>query len=223
MPTSSSLPSRQQMQTMLQLQAAMNSKVDADWVNAGYPYLRAVVIEAAEAIEHHGWKWWKKQQYDLPQLQMEIIDIWHFILSEVLLRANGDETAAGAQLMEDCGQENRSLVLDGKQYQLQTMSLLDKLELLIALSAIRRIETALFASIMRDCELDWETLFAQYVSKNVLNFFRQDHGYKDGSYQKLWHGKEDNEHLVEAMLMLPTDAEDFPQQLYQALKSRYPA
>lgn len=223
MPTPSSLPSIQQMQTMLQLQAAMNSKVDTEWVNTGYPYLRAVVIEAAEAIEHHGWKWWKKQQYDLPQLQMEIIDIWHFILSEVLLRARGDENAACHQLMEDCSQDDCTLMLDGKQYQLQAMSLLDKLELLIALSAIRRIDTGLFASIMADCELDWNALFAQYVSKNVLNFFRQDHGYKDGSYQKLWHGKEDNEHLVEVMLMLSTDAEDFPQQLYQALKSRYPA
>ena len=47
---------------------------------------QAFVIEGAEAIEHHGWKWWKKQDCDLPQLQMEIIDIWHFLLSEILLQ-----------------------------------------------------------------------------------------------------------------------------------------
>jgi len=59
---------------MLELQATMNSKVDPDWINAKYPYLRAVAIEGAEAIEHHGWKWWKKQQKDLAQLQMELLE-----------------------------------------------------------------------------------------------------------------------------------------------------
>lgn len=70
------MPSPQQLNTMLSLQAAMNHKVDPDWVKAAYPYLRAVVVEAAEAIEHHGWKWWKKQSLDMAQLQMEVIDIW---------------------------------------------------------------------------------------------------------------------------------------------------
>ena len=52
--------------------------------------LRAVAIEGAEAIEHHGWKWWKNRK-DLAQLQMELIDIWHFLLSELLLRNDGDQ------------------------------------------------------------------------------------------------------------------------------------
>ena len=81
----------EQASTMLSLQTSMNIKVDPNWVEARYPYLRAVVIEAAEAIEHHGWKWWKKQEKDLPQLQMELIDIWHFILSEILLRNQADQ------------------------------------------------------------------------------------------------------------------------------------
>ena len=78
---------------MLTLQSSMNAKVDPNWVTARYPYLRAVAIEGAEAIEHHGWKWWKKQDKDLAQLQMELVDIWHFILSEILLR-NGENQAA---------------------------------------------------------------------------------------------------------------------------------
>ena len=76
---------------------------------------------------------------------------------------------------------------------------------------------------MKDCDMSWDELFAQYVSKNVLNFFRQDHGYKDGSYQKVWHGKEDNEHLVEVMATLSATSETYPTELYQALKQRYPA
>ena len=85
-----------QIDVMLRMQQSMNSKVDPDWRQARYPYLRAVVIEGAEAIEHHGWKWWKKQELDLAQLQMELIDIWHFILSEMLLR-HDDGSDAGAR------------------------------------------------------------------------------------------------------------------------------
>jgi len=94
--------------------------------------------------------------------------------------------------------------------------------LLTALAAARRIEIAVFASILQDCKMSWDDLFAQYVSKNVLNLFRQDHGYKQGHYQKIWHGKEDNEHLVEVMAALSADADDYHAQLYQALKLRYP-
>ncbi|HDZ08578.1 MAG TPA: dUTP diphosphatase [Pseudohongiella sp.] len=218
------MPSPQQLTTMLSLQAAMNHKVDPDWIKAAYPYLRAVVVEAAEAIEHHGWKWWKKQSLDMAQLQMEVIDIWHFILSEILLRQQGDEAAASDHLLHNCRDGgNEVIIFDGRSYSLADLTLLDKLELLTALAAARRIEIVVFAAIMRDCGMSWDDLFAQYVSKNVLNFFRQDHGYKDGSYQKIWHGKEDNEHLVEVMATLSATADGYPTQLYQALKQRYPA
>jgi hypothetical protein len=218
------MPSSQQLNTMLSLQAAMNRKVDPDWVKAAYPYLRAVVVEAAEAIEHHGWKWWKKQSLDMAQLQMEVIDIWHFVLSEVLLRHQGDETRASASLLADGNADADAVIeFDHQRYGLASMTLLDKLELLTALAAARRVEIAVFASIMRDCGMNWDDLFAQYVSKNVLNFFRQDHGYKDGSYQKIWHGKEDNEHLVEVMATLSATSASYATDLYQALKLRYPA
>lgn len=206
--------------TMLQLQAAMNSKVDPEWVAARYPYLRAVVVEAAEAIEHHGWKWWKKQLMDLPQLQMEVIDIWHFILSELLLRQQGDVEAALPQLTD--WHYEAHIEFDGQNIAIDALSLLDKLELLAALSAARRIDLSLFAAIMKDCQLDWTSLFRQYVGKNVLNFFRQDNGYKEGHYQKLWNGREDNEILVDIMGALDANAPGYAEHLYQGLQERYP-
>ena len=69
--------------------------------------------------------------------------------------------------------------------------------------------------------MDWKELFCQYVGKNVLNFFRQDHGYKEGSYDKHWHGREDNEHLVEVMTEIDSEHPEFQQMLYQSLKDRY--
>lgn len=41
-----------QARSMLEMQATMNRHIDPRWVEAAHPYLRAVVIEAAEAMEH---------------------------------------------------------------------------------------------------------------------------------------------------------------------------
>ncbi len=210
---------RLQAETMLTLQAQMNAKVNPDWINAAYPYLRAVVVEGAEAMEHHGWKWWKKQECDLQQLQMELVDIWHFTLSHILLETHGDQARALVQLLaEDL---TTHLTFDGKQYAIASLDLIGKMELNIGLAAARRISIPLFAALLVDCQMDWKELFCQYVGKNVLNFFRQDNGYKQGTYRKLWGGREDNEHLVEIMGKLNSEDGSFQHQLYASLTDRY--
>lgn len=217
--------SDKQAATMLSLQYGMNSKVDENWIAARYPYLRAVVIEGAEAIEHHGWKWWKHQEHDLSQLQMELIDIWHFMLSEMLLDHHGSTEEACSTLLQQLESvEIQNLItFDGRNYPLNELDLVAKLELLIGTSVARRTEIGLFEAIMKDCAMSWDDLFRQYVGKNVLNFFRQDHGYKLGTYQKIWNGKEDNEHLVEVLEQLDADDEKFQDHLYSELSVRYQA
>ena len=186
---------------MLALQAEMNAKIDRDWVKAAHPYFRAVIVEGAEAIEHHGWKWWKKQQFDRAQLQMELVDIWHFLLSQILLDHDGDQLRSLAALMRlaEAGSTTGQIAFDGREWRLGRLDLLQKLELLIGLSAGRRIELAVFGSILGDCGMDWSELYRQYVGKNVLNLFRQDQGYKEGRYRKIWSGREDNEYLAEIL------------------------
>ena len=216
--------SSEQASTMLSLQESMNSKVDPDWIKARYPYLRAVAIEGSEAIEHHGWKWWKKQDKDLAQLQMELIDIWHFLLSEILLRHDGDQEKALSSLLGALSKvkEQDLINFDGQKIQVNSCDLVSKLELLIATAISRRIELALFGAIMMDCELSWTDLYSQYVGKNVLNMFRQDNGYKEGTYKKIWDGKEDNEHLVDILISLDPDKNKFKDQIYSALQKAYP-
>lgn len=216
--------SSDQATTMLELQATMNSKVDPDWINAKYPYLRAVAIEGAEAIEHHGWKWWKKQQKDLAQLQMELIDIWHFFLSEILLRAKGDQKESLKlllRLIPDTKPE-KNIRFDDKEINLEGCDLISKLELLIATAISQRIEIDLFSMIMDDCELSWGELYSQYVGKNVLNIFRQDYGYKKGTYIKIWDGREDNEHLVDIIDSLDPKNTNFKEAVYNSLQKAYP-
>ncbi len=210
---------RLQADTMLTLQAQMNAKVNPDWINAAYPYLRAVIVEGAEAMEHRGWKWWKKQDCDLEQLQMELVDIWHFTLSHILLENGGDQARSLTQLL--AADKATQIAFDGRQYAIDGLDLIGKMELNIGLAVARRISIPLFEALLADCEMEWKDLFCQYVGKNVLNFFRQDHGYKQGTYRKLWGGREDNEHLVDIMGTLSSEEANFQHQLYASLKDRY--
>ena len=211
----------QQLARMLEMQDLMNTRVDGKWVSARHPYLLAVVIEAAEAIEHHGWKWWKKQHKDLPQLQMELIDIWHFLLSEVLLRNEGNHQLSLNSLKSSIDANESNIIIDGMSHKINEMGLINKLELLIACSGLRRIEIGIFSAIMEDCQLSWPQLYEQYIGKNVLNFFRQDNGYKEGIYKKEWNGREDNEYLVEIINDLSAEDPEYPEKLRLALQKGY--
>lgn len=218
--------SREQITSMLELQSGMNAKVNSAWLEAGYPYLRAVVVEGGEAMEHQGWKWWKHQETDLPQVQMELVDIWHFLLSAILIKSRGDIEAAtewvDKRITALDGPDGRKAWIFDKEYRLDSLGLIDKLELMIGFSVFRKISIPLFNAILEDCSMDWNELYRQYIGKNVLNFFRQDHGYKTGSYRKHWHdGREDNEHLVEVIAEIVDVSDGYRDRLYSALKMRY--
>jgi hypothetical protein len=214
--------SHDQLLAMLGLQSSINAKVNPDWVKAAYPYLRAAIVEGAEGMEHHGWKWWKAQKLDLPQLQMELVDIWHFILSDFLLRMNDIADAALECMRAQVRREVSGVVrFDDKNYDVAQLDTISKIELLIGLSVARRTSIVLFKALLDDCQMSWAEVFKQYVGKNVLNGFRQDHGYKDGSYRKTWNGREDNEHLSEIIATLDVEDPMFSQRLYTRLVERY--
>jgi len=199
-----------QITQMLALQDAMNSRVSTTWRDNGYEWYRAIWVECAEMLDHHGWKWWKKQQIDVPQVQLELVDIFHFGLSLRLMTGASVDSIAGdlaKGLTENSGETDFKIALES----LASSALTDK-----AFNALA------FADCMRLINLDLNELFRQYVGKNTLNFFRQDHGYNDGTYIKIWNGKEDNEVLAEVAHSLDASADDFQQQLYQALEANYP-
>lgn len=77
--------------------------------------------------------------------------------------------------------------------------------------------------IVEQCDMHADELYRQYVGKNVLNFFRQDNGYKTGTYIKVWSGREDNEHLVEVMDALDLNDVNFSDNVYDGLNARYPS
>lgn len=212
---------KEQLATMLEMQAAINARVDPNWVLAEHPYLRAAAIEAGEAIEHHGWKWWKAQECDMGQLRMELVDLWHFAMSHVLLAVGGDVARATDALFSEFMSGDSTVTFDGRLYNLDDHDLVRRLELMMGLAVARRFSMALFETLLVDCGMGWADLYRQYVGKNVLNLLRQDLGYKDGSYVKIWAGLEDNQHLVEILAVEDASAPDFRQRIYVALEARY--
>lgn len=201
---------KQALINMLRMQDRMNSRVHEHWVEQGFEWYRAAWIECAELIEHFGYKWWKKQDADLEQVQLEIIDIWHFGMSALFQDGKSIEQIAveiesALSGFAPAGLGVREATEALALHSLQTKS----------------FSPACFWELMLSAGLDFDTLYSAYVGKNVLNFFRQDNGYKDGSYIKNWAGREDNEHLVELVAPLDKSAADFADQVYSALENRY--
>jgi dimeric dUTPase (all-alpha-NTP-PPase superfamily) len=206
---------KKQLEIMLQLQDQMNCKVNYAWRTAGYEWHRAIWLECGELMDHLGWKWWKKQEPNLEQAKLELVDIFHFMLSWSIDRWNCDDVAGVIE----------SELQIGWQEPAQKMQV--AVESLVKFALYERdIPYVQFARVMGSLGLTFDELFTQYVSKNVLNIFRQDNGYKEGTYLKHWYdGREDNEHLVEILddIKAGTSADDFVPVLRQLLGERYAA
>lgn len=201
---------KQALINMLTMQDKMNTRVHENWVDQHFEWYRAAWIECGELIDHYGFKWWKKQAPDLEQVRLEAIDIWHFGLSALFTEGKS---------IEDIASE---ISIEIEQHQASGLGVREATEAL----AMHCLQTkgfspTLFWDLMLASGLDFDGLYRSYVGKNVLNFFRQDHGYKDGSYIKNWDGREDNEHLVELLLSLDAQDEQFAEHVYAALEKRY--
>jgi dimeric dUTPase (all-alpha-NTP-PPase superfamily) len=200
----------QHIKVMLDLQDNMNTKVNANWQSQGFAWHRAIWVECAELLDHYGWKWWKKQAPDTEQVALELIDIWHFGLSIFL------QTGTEAELLVAQIQQQLVIATDEPDFRL------DLEKFVAATLSDRQFHLALFGRLMAGIGMSFEQLYRGYVGKNVLNFFRQDHGYKDGSYRKHWSdGREDNAHLVELAQDLDAAKLEFKDELYAALQARY--
>lgn len=197
-----------QLLRMLELQDSLNCQVNANWLHARYPWHRAIMAEAVEAMDHYGWKWWKQQVPNLKQVQLEVVDIWHFIMSMAIENAHGDHEEAAGMILRLFYQPETTISKD-------TLALFD---LLAGYAAEGKICVPAFIHLMKEVELTWEQMYNMYIIKNVLNRFRQDNGYRIGTYQKVWSGLEDNEWAVKIVDETPDIT---PEALYLQLAKHY--
>ncbi len=201
---------KQALITMLTMQDRMNTRVHENWVEQHFEWYRAAWIECGELIDHFGFKWWKKQEPDMEQVRLEAVDIWHFGMSALFVEDKDIEQIAQEMTVELEAHKPTGLGVREATEALALHCLQTK-----------SFSPSLFWDLLLASGLSFDELYRSYVGKNVLNFFRQDHGYKEGTYIKNWNGKEDNEHLVELLATLDVDDNQFADHVYWALEKRY--
>ncbi len=204
---------------MLRLQAEMNERIHPAWREQGYSWFRAIWIECAELVGHTGYQWWRSEQPNQAQLQLEVVDIWHFGLSALMEQRSADElapwlaqcfakwtaTSDASMDVTQCAEALAAAVLQRQDFDMES-----------------------FVDLLTAAALSPVALHRRYVGKNVLNRFRQDQGYREGSYHKMWNGLEDNEHLQQIIDQLPVGDEAdmgaaFGGFIYAELERRYSA
>lgn len=217
----------EQVKEMFQMQDEMNKKVHPEWNKQGWDWHLAANMELMEGVDHYGWKWWKKQEPDLPQVQLEVVDAWHFWMSayleqqEEVYQTDLDWRNDTPYTYDVMCEEVYKFINEPFTRDLKDTTLKD-----LYFSLARDYENSLVSIeywylLLHSVELTPQDLYTMYVQKNVLNHFRQDHGYKGGTYIKEWFGEEDNVWLLRASKVLVGDNDFSRDSLYGFLESIY--
>ncbi|BBN59771.1 dUTP diphosphatase [Hydrogenovibrio marinus] len=213
---------------MLSMQAALNEMTNgANWrsgktaLGKVIDWRRCIVMETAELIDSYPWKHWKSVDAttDRENVRVELVDIWHFLLSLALENFSKDDAADILNKAYESSDDEK----------LKDLSVIIQVQVHEAMMAKALIKTqvtdsylsALTVTFFRSCqvaELEFDQLYQIYMAKNVLNKFRQDHGYKEGTYVKVWDGKEDNVVMFEIIERMTIFSGD---ELYISLKETY--
>jgi dimeric dUTPase (all-alpha-NTP-PPase superfamily) len=197
----------------LTLQDKFNAQVNPDWRNAGYNWRRAMWIEAGELMDHVGYKWWKNidAPWDQKQVLLEVVDIFHFLLSDSMIRRKNANDLVSAYKWATHHTHAPTKEKKLKQIEEFVFMCLDGDTVMTS-----------FFQVMISLNIDADTLAKYYLGKNALNKFRQDNGYKSGAYKKEWMfmGElvEDNkvlEHILESSTVTTFDT------IYNELKALY--
>jgi len=201
---------REKIKEMLDLQNKINEKVHPHWREQNFEWYRAIWVECAELLDHYGWKWWKKQSPNQAQIELELVDIWHFGLSILLSKYDIEKSI--------------SLISEGMTDQRGSGKFRENLEDFTSNTLqTRSFDLKRFNQVMNDVGLTFEKLYVGYISKNVLNSFRQDKGYQAGTYIKDWGGIEDNEYLIRLASKMDPKSENFSSELYTLMEKEYEA
>jgi dimeric dUTPase (all-alpha-NTP-PPase superfamily) len=141
----------------------------------------AIIIETAELLDSTSWKWWKTTENDPDNFCIELVDIWHFLLS-ISIEAGIDNAIVALWIGEEDFTPDDVVQINDKDL---TEFIVEKfISSVVSKQHIMSIMS--FINIWRRIGYDLEYLFKVYIGKNTLNKFRQVNGYTDGTYVKMW-------------------------------------
>lgn len=180
----------QRIEQLLKAQDDLN-KIYAgeDWATKGYDFLGYAAVETAELLNHHGGMFhYRKQEPDWPQIEMELVDILHFLLSAAIVDSSSLDPEDLLHFVERPVNHHKPLV----DYAKGLMHFCTQ-QAAHSVPAWRE-----FVGLVRACDFTLDHIFNKYQLKYTLNRFRIANGSVTGGYRKVWaDGREDNEHLQE--------------------------
>ncbi len=219
---------------MLQLQNQLNDATNGEeWTKGitknGKPinWKRCIYMECAEMVDSFGWKHWKSidVEPDWQNHQIEVIDVWHFIMSLAIeqysknLQGGIEDIAIDISALKALsGIESDAVSFASQEDVMQKVENLIRIAVSKESIALEELVSEFF-DLVSMSGLNLDTLYRLYVGKNILNQFRQDHGYKEGSYIKIWNGEEDN---VVMKRIWEEHSDITPDVLYKKLEQAYP-
>ena len=218
---------------MLKLQQELNDATNGlEWEEGltkngkKIDWRRCIYLESAELVDSYPWKHWKNIDAtpDYANIKIEIVDIWHFVMSEALRLYKIENIGSTPALATTITEMSQFLEFsnDKQTSQLNSYEQIEVVESMIKiLFCDNNINTLLasFLNMSAKLNLKLSELYKLYIGKNILNKFRQEHGYKEGTYIKEWNCKEDN---VVMQTILNEQNDITPHELYTALEKAYP-
>jgi len=219
---------------MIQLQQQLNDATNGeDWEKGvtknskTINWKRCIYMECAEMVDSFAWKHWKNiaADPDWDNMQIEVVDVWHFVLSLALQEYR----------MNLLGNHEDLALMISQMHEYKALDAEESFAFATPFEVMKKVEDVMFDALNRESVdisilvkhffelsqmsgLTLNELYKLYVGKNVLNQFRQDHGYKDGSYIKEWNGVEDN---MVMKSIWEDNASIKAVQLYKELKKKY--
>ena len=218
---------------MLQLQNQLNNATNGeDWIKGvtkndkEINWKRCIYMESAEIIDSFAWKHWKNidAQADMENVKIEVVDIWHFVMSLAIeqyyqqLKGGVEEIAlmiAELSSFNAIKTKNETYATPNEIMAKVEDIMRDVLEK-ESIDLQKLLDD--FFSLVLQSGLDLQTLYTLYIGKNILNQFRQDNGYKEGTYIKTWDDKEDNVYMQQ---LLEENPDITPNELYKELTKLY--
>ncbi len=182
------------IESMLSMQDELNKAVNPKWIEVDDRWSRAIWTECAELLNELNWKWWKHEVIDFKKIHLEVVDIWHFVISDLLHFLVGDKVRACSYIA------SAAVATEGASH-----PGINKIEQLIELTESiaretlnNRVILSEVLTLIYSSGLSLEQLYRLYIGKNILNVFRQDNGYKTGGYKRKWpDGRDDNDHIYD--------------------------
>lgn len=199
---------------MVKLQHKFNEQTIPNYLDENLNWNSAIIAESGELLGSLGYKWWKKQVPDMENVKVEAIDLLHFVISETIQIYYKYNTS----IIDTIRDFENWFEEKDKMYNFDYETNIEKL--IDILNYDKEDRLFIMKQIFKALDMSNEDVYIAYIVKNCLNKFRQNNGYKDGSYIKDWNGKEDNV-IAYGLANIIGAKENLFDELYESLNLYY--